>query len=306
MSTYRYPIEKLPLGTFPPGRVVKSREWDFSNGTIPMERMRVGSPTATTGTNVVAQTTNRVLADGTTVWVTSAGTSGLTVERPYYVIASGGSTFQLALSPEGSAVAIAATGAITIDAFLASFSATGTFAVASPSTTIGYAQVTTTAVSGNTAHFRSEIGLALGAVEAVLWEVEGFILTEHNPVADIFLRIQQVGATPGVYAVQRSTETFMRLGISGDVAGTETPSEFDVRGGIQAANNTPKNFGIFLNCRTKELFLLDADRRVLAYRDLASGFSTPTDARPSFAIITREAVAKVLRVKKLRQTWWVD
>lgn len=185
-------------------------------------------------------------------------------------------------------------------------SATGTSAIASSATTIGYAQVITGAVSGDLAMIQSERPVALAAIEAILFEVRGFILTEHNPVADIQISMREAGQTPGVYAIQRSTETFMRLGISGEAAGTETPTELDLRGGIQAANNTPKSFGLFLQCRTKELFLLDGDRRVLGYRDLSSGFAVPTNVKPNLRITTREAATKTMRVKQIRQTWWVN
>lgn len=185
-------------------------------------------------------------------------------------------------------------------------SATGTASIAASGTTIGYAQVSTSGADGNSAFIQSERPVALAAIEAILFEVEGYQLVEHYPVADILLTIRQEGATPGVYAIQRSTETFVRLGISGDTPGTETPTFFDIRGGIQAANNTPKNFGLFLQCRTKELLLLDGDRRVLGYRDLAAGFAVPTNVKPRLLITAREAAVKTVRVKQVRQTWWVN
>ena len=191
-------------------------------------------------------------------------------------------------------------------AFPSWMTVTGTSAVASPATTVGYAQTQTSGADANVAQFQSDLAVALGAIEAVLLEVEGFTLTEHNPVADIALRIQQSASTPGVYAIQRSTETFMRLGISGDAVGAETPTEWDVRGGRQAANNTPKNFGLLLQCRTKEMFLLDGSRRVLGYRDLASGFATATDVRPRLSIQARSATVKTMRIKQFRQTVWVN
>lgn len=180
--------------------------------------------------------------------------------------------------------------------------------LAGPNTSKGYVVARSGNVTGDRASLEG-LPVYLNAVEAVCLELDGFSLEANNPNADVMIDMRSLTGSTGVYAVHRSTDTFVKLGKAGETAASNVETAFSFRS-PSPSGNTPTNHALFLHCKTRELFLFSYGKLV-GYRDLGASFpDAPDPVIPRVTLTTRgdglPDSQRAFRVPQLKQHVWVN